>query len=123
MSGPVAIAHAAWGDALPDWVEAMAKECASSSQSKVATRMNRSASLVSNVIRNKYPGDMSAVEDVFRGAFQAQTVDCPALGTMPSNECRDWRVKARQFVNVNQQRVMMFRACNACPRNKKAVPE
>lgn len=123
MSGPVTIAREAWGAALPDWVEAMAKECAATSQNKVAGRMNRSASLVSCVIRNKYVGDMEAVEEVFRGAFQRQTLECPALGTMPSNECRDWRMKARQFVNVNQQRVMMFRACNACPRNGKAAVE
>lgn len=119
MTGPVNIAIDAWGADLPDWVDALARECAETSQNRVAARMNRSASLVSQVLRNKYAGDMSAVEDVFRGAFLKQTVECPALGTLPSNECRDWRAKARAFVNVNQQRVMMFRACNACPRNRK----
>jgi len=122
-SGPLAVAEEAWGESLPDWVRAMAAECDATSQNKVATRMNRSASLVSSVIRNKYPGDMEAVEEVFRGAFMKKTLDCPALGTLPANECRDWRVKARTFVNVNSQRVMMFRACNRCPRNGKGGVE
>ena len=40
MSGPVAVARAAWGADIPDWVEALAEASAASSQSKVARRTN-----------------------------------------------------------------------------------
>ena len=119
MTRPVERARAAWGESVPDWVLELARQCEATSQNKVAARLNRSASLVSHVLRNDYPGDLAAVEEVVRGVFMDRTLDCPALGTIPTNICADWRLKARSFVNVNSERVRMFRACNACPRLKK----
>lgn len=119
MSGPVEIARAAWGEALPDWVERLAAECAASSQNKVAGQLNRSASLVSAVLRAKYAGDLAAVEDVVRGVFEATTVECPQLGTIPTNDCQDWRRKSLRFAPINSMRVDMYRACNRCPRNRR----
>ncbi len=58
-ASPVEIARGLWGDSIPDWVIALAEECGRSSQGKVAKQMNRSAALVSNVLRNKYGGDPS----------------------------------------------------------------
>lgn len=116
MMGPVETAIAAWGDDLPDWVAALARECAATSQSKVAARMGRSSALVSQVLRRKYPADLAGVEQVFRGVFENLTLDCPALGTIPANACRDWQLKAATFLNVNSLRVRMYRACHACPR-------
>ena len=113
----------AWGDALPDWVEALAIECARSSQNKVAARLNRSGALVSMVLKNKYDGNLEGVHEVFNGVFHAEVVACPALGRVPANECQDWRLKARKFVNVNALRVRMYRACHACPRNRKEEVE
>ncbi|APZ54146.1 hypothetical protein [Salipiger abyssi] len=112
-------ARAAWGGEMPDWVERLAAECAQTSQNKVAARLNRSASLVSAVLRNKYRGDMTAVEEVVRGVFERATVRCPALGEIRANVCRDWQQKSRSYSNVNSARQRMFRACNACPRKRK----
>lgn len=109
----------AWKDALPDWVEALAIECARTSQSRVAQRLGRSPALVNQVLKKKYPGDLEAVRDLFNGVYRAEVVACPALGTLPLNECRDWRVKSRKFVNVNALRVRMYRACHMCPKNRK----
>ena len=116
MSGPVAKARAAWGETIPDWVLGLARECEAASQNKVASRMNRSASLVSAVLGGTYKGSLEAVEEVYRGVFEAAVTECPALGTMPANDCRDWQLKAGKFVNVNSERVRMYRACHACPR-------
>jgi len=119
MSGPVDVARAAWGDALPDWVERMALQCAATSQNKVAARLGRSAALISQVLRNKYPGDLHAVEELFRGHFMAETVRCPELGALPLHECHDWMAKARHFQSTNTLRVRMYRACKRCPRFTK----
>ena len=51
MTTPLDIAREAWGDSLPGWVERLARECEASTQNKVATRLGRSASLVSAVLR------------------------------------------------------------------------
>ena len=119
MSGPVEVAQSAWGQQLPDWVALLARECEAASQSKVAKRMNRSPSLVSALLRNKYKGDMVAVEEVVRGVFMKATVDCPALGQLSSAECRDWMVKARKFSNENSERVRLFKACRGCSRYRQ----
>lgn len=119
MSGPVEIAQAAWGAALPDWVARLAAECAATSQNRVAALMGRSPTVVSQILRAKYPGDMAAMEDIVRGVFEGATVECPQLGTIPSNDCQDWRRKSARFSSVNSLRVDMYRACNRCPRNRR----
>jgi hypothetical protein len=116
-------AVAAWGDDLPLWVADLAQECALTSQNKVAARLNRSATVVSQVISRSYGGSYEAIEEVFKGAFKGLTVACPALGEIPANVCRDWRAKSSSFSSVNKQRVDMYRACNRCPRNGKGGAE
>lgn len=119
MSGPLDIARASWGDQMPGWVERLAVECAASSQNRVAARLNRSASLVSAVLRNKYRGDMAAVEEAVRGTLERTAVACPARGTISWTLCRDWQRQSQVWSNVNSERQRMYRACNACPRNRK----
>ncbi len=105
----------------PEWVVALAIECDGTSQSAVARKMSRSPALVNQVLKNNYKGDLKAVEELVSGLFMNGTVTCPALGELPSNQCQEWRRKSRKFVNVNSQRVMMFRACRRCPRNQNGV--
>lgn len=118
MTGPVEIAQGAWGPAIPDWVARLASECEATSQNAVAKRLGRSASLISTVLRAKYPGDMTAVEDIVRGALMSATIQCPVLGDLPTHICRLWRDRAKDFAGHNALRVTMFRACHRCPRNK-----
>jgi len=119
MSGPLEIARQAWGEPLPDWIDVLARECAATSQNRVARRLGRSASLVSTVLRGSYRGDMAAVEERVRGVLMRSTVACPALGEIPAHVCQDWQGQARRFSGVNALRVQMFRACRACPRMKR----
>ncbi len=114
----VETARQAWGTPLPDWVAALARECDGSTQRAVADRLGRSAGLISQVLRRKYPGDMTAVEDAVRGAFLDATVICPALGNLPTDECQMWRKRARTGVRTNALRVRMINACQSCPLNK-----
>ena len=119
MTTPLETARAFWGEALPDWVELLAVECGKSSQSQIAKRLNRSAALVSAVLRNRYSGDLLAVEEVVRGVFERAAVDCPATGTMPSNVCRDWQRLATSRPFENSERVRMSKACHRCPKFQK----
>lgn len=119
MSGSIDTARAAWGEECPDWVMTLATACAETSQNKVATQINRSASLVSAVLSKKYKGDMVAVEEVVRGVFESAMVTCPVLGEIASNACRDWQLKARSFLPVTSERVSMYHACNRCSRCRK----
>ncbi|MDF2232198.1 hypothetical protein P2H44_06490 [Albimonas sp. CAU 1670] len=115
---PLDVARQHWGDPLPDWIEALARECAAASQRMVGDRLKRSPSLVSRVLRNSYPGDLAAVEEAVRGAFMGDAVNCPTLGWLPTDECQLWRKRSTKFASVNPTWVRMNRACNRCPRNK-----
>lgn len=119
MNGPRETAITAWGGDAPDWVIRLADECAATSQNRVAKKINRSPAVVSNVLRNKYAGDMEAVEALVRGTFMDAITDCPELGMMPAQQCVEWRQKSKQFGNANMLRVRMYRACARCPKNQK----
>ena len=116
-------ASESWGERMPDWVGVLARACDATSANKVAKRLGRSGALVSQVLRGRYAGDMEAVEELVRGVLMAEVVACPALGDIPTNECRLWREKARHFTNTNALRVQMYRACTRCPRMGGRVDE
>lgn len=121
MSGALDTARAAWGEDMPDWVRALATACEETTQSAVARRLKLSGGFVSQTLRRTYAGaGYATIEEAVRGALMGSTIECPALGTLPADECRHWRGRAKAFVNTNSLRVRMFHACNACPRNAAA---
>ncbi|KAF0674365.1 sigma factor-like helix-turn-helix DNA-binding protein, partial [Profundibacterium mesophilum] len=75
--------------------------CDESTQNKVAKKLGYSGSLISQVLRRNYAAKLGGVEEAVRGVYMRQTVECPALGTIPSNECRQWRRKADRFQGTN----------------------
>ncbi len=115
----MATAVASWGEALPDWVADLARECEATSQNNVAGRMGYSSALISQLLRAKYPGNLAAVKEIFEGVFQNSTVECPALGDIPSQDCRAYRAKSRDFQGTSHFRARMYRACGGCARNQK----
>lgn len=119
MSGPVNAAREAWGVPMPDWIEVLAEACAESSQNKVAKRLGRSSTLVSQVLRRNYTGDMKAVEDRVRGVLMSSIRNCPAMGEIALNVCQDWQERSRVFSSANSARVLMYRACRVCVHNRR----
>lgn len=119
MSDLLDTAREAWGGHPPDWVEALARVCAASTQARVAKELGRSASLVSQVLRARYPGNLDAVEDLVRGRYMNGTVACPAQGDLATHICRLWRDRSKNFSGHNAEWVRMHRACSRCHRNRK----
>lgn len=121
MTGPdhVAKARTNWGEDLPDWVLGLAEACNAASQNQVAKRLGVSNTMISGTIANKYSGDLQRLEDLYRGAYEAKTVECPALGTLPIDACRRWRQRAERLQSGNALNVTMFRACRRCPLMKE----
>ena len=116
-------AREVWGEPLPDWVETLALACDRSNQAKVAKLLDRSSALVSQVLSRKYTGSMERVEELVRGVFLDSKVACPVEGEIPVNQCQKWRDLSAKFVMASPRRLMMYRACNGCPRNQKEVAE
>lgn len=112
----IATARVAWGADMPDWIMALAQECDRTSQNQTAKRIGRSASFVSTLVRNCYSAGLDGAEEVVRGALMSENISCPVLGEIGKHVCLKWRRRAGSFENVNTQHVMMYRACNRCPR-------
>lgn len=98
------------------WIDRMAEECARSSQKAVADRIGYSATVVNQLLKGKYKGDLVAIEAAFRGAYMRLTVECPVLGTLPANECLEHQ--KLPFAATNPQRVRLFRACRECKHRR-----
>ncbi len=107
-----------WGEGIPDWVEALAMACDRTSQNKVAVKIGRSGSLVSNILRARYPADTSVVEDLVRGHFMSQTVQCPVWGEIGTHRCRGYRARVRLGPPANTEEAIMRKACLRCPLHK-----
>ena len=73
-------ARAAYGRALPDWIEVLALQCGRSSQRAVAEALGRSTAVVSQVLSNKYTADKTRIEE--RGArhLSERHAGLPRLG-------------------------------------------
>lgn len=112
-------AKASWTAGVPDWIEVLARECDATSQSSVARDLNVSATMVHQVINNRYTGDVEKMEQRVRGALMSATVACPVIGEIPANECLNWQDQATRYRNTNQLQIRMFTACRACPQARR----
>lgn len=112
----VARAEEAWGADLPDWVRVLAEAADRTSQAKAAAAVGYSAATVSYVLKGTYTGDLTKVEQAVRASLMEADVECPELGTLRLADCLDWQTKAAAYEPTSSRRLLMYRACNACPR-------
>ncbi|MDO8776585.1 MAG: hypothetical protein Q7K57_49305 [Burkholderiaceae bacterium] len=103
---------------LPLEVKAALQEAVKrfNSQTKVATELNVSSAVVSTLLKDKYPGNVAAMEQRIRGQFMAETVLCPVQGTLSTRSCQDNQVLPMAF--TNPVRAALWRACKTCPNRK-----
>jgi hypothetical protein len=113
----LASAREAWGDALPDWVEELAKFATATSGVTAAKRIGMSRSVVTSVCRARYSGVLAAVEARVRGALMNENVDCPVLGEIGRDYCLDEQKK--RHVGSSAVRTALFHACrSACQHSR-----
>jgi hypothetical protein len=112
------VARAAWGDTVPDWIDALATACDRSNQTAVARQLGVSGSAVSGVLNRNYKADLARIEQRVRGVLMSGTVACPVLGDLASDLCLEWQAKASQFRDTGSLRRRMYAACRRCPRSR-----
>lgn len=117
MSAALDRARSAWGEDIPAWVEALARECDATNQARAAKRIGYSTAVVSHVLRGSYTGALSAVERAVKGALMAVTVDCPVVGTLGTDQCQ--QNQRAPFSSGNPLRIQLYRACrNGCAHSR-----
>lgn len=107
----VANARRNWGDALPDWIEALAIEATRISGAAVAKRLGVSGSQVTQLINGTYAGDIAGAEQRVRGALMGFQVECPVLGEIGRDRCLDEQKK--KFAVTSAIRTRLFRTCRS----------
>jgi len=112
QADPLSKAHAAWGVEIPGEVVALAEACAAQPANAVAKRLGYSAAVVSNVLGNKYPGDVAKVFAAIRGALMGETVLCPILDEIGRDRCLS--EQKRPFEATNSTRARLYHACKRC---------
>lgn len=116
----LANAREAWGAALPEWVEELAKFAARTSGVAAAKRIGMSASVVTSVCKARYTGDLGAVEARVRGALMNESVDCPVLGEITRDHCLDEQKK--KHVGSSAIRTRLYQACRGgCEHSRLKV--
>jgi hypothetical protein len=107
----------AWQNATPDWVREIANTCDQTNQSAVAKRLGVSGAMISNVLRNCYPGDMAKIEDKTRAVLMAETVICPVMGEISRKRCLDEQSKNHR--GTSALRTRLYHACrNGCTNSR-----
>ena len=113
----LAVAREAWGDALPDWIDCLAREAIRTSGAAVAQRLGYSPAVVSDILRSKYRGAVGAVEQKVRGALMGATLICPVLDEIGRDRCLDEQKK--KFSGTSAIRTRLFHACrNGCAHSR-----
>jgi hypothetical protein len=106
-------AQVAWNNNPPVEITALAEACNRRSAAAVARDLGYSPAVVSQLIANKYPGDVARVIDKIRGLLLGETVDCPVLGELARHRCLDEQRKP--FSTSSSTRVRLYHACRTCP--------
>lgn len=101
-----------WGQSMPDWIDALARECdkPKGSQRKVAALLGVSVTAVNLLLKNKYaPRDHADMERRVQSILMVTMIACPVLGVMGRADCR--REQAKPLVTCNPLSVQLYRAC------------
>ncbi len=122
MNSPIdnaATVAEAWGVDAPDWIIVLAEACNAKSQGRVAREIGYSTAVVNQVLRGRYKGVMSAVEQRVRANLMAETVACPAAGDrIQLVACLDHQAHAKAKNRTSAFRALMYRACRSCPHSR-----
>jgi hypothetical protein len=113
----LANADTSWNGAPPAEVVALAEEANRTSGAAAAKRIGYTGAVVTQIIGNKYPGDVAGVFARIRGALMGETVTCPVLGEIDRDHCLD--EQRRPFSATNSTRARLHRACQSCTNNRQ----
>jgi hypothetical protein len=97
----------------PVWLTVLAEECTRTTQAAVAKRVGYSVTVVNQVLKGTYKGDLSRVQQAVEGALMGLTVECPIIGELARDRCLEYQ--RRGFASTNPLRVTLSKTCPTCP--------
>lgn len=107
-------AEACWGPA-PSWILALARACDRSSQTKAAADLGVPQSYVSWALRADRKECWRRVEAAVRARLMGEVVECPILGELALDRCREHRRSTGRALGPVEK--ALREACPHCPFN------
>jgi DNA-binding transcriptional regulator YdaS (Cro superfamily) len=86
------------------------------SQATAAAKIGYSPSVVNQVLKGTYKGDLKSVQRAVEGALMGATVECPVIGELSRARCIEYQRAG--FRATNPMRVALSRACPTCPNRR-----
>jgi len=105
-----------WGVA-PDWVRQLAAACDDTSQRETAQKIGLSPSLVNQVLKNRYQGNLGNVRGRVETGLAADRRHCPVMGLIDGKTCLT--NQSRRYDPSNHIAVRLYRACRGCEHSLK----
>lgn len=112
-SNAMSIVQEHYGRNAPAWIIALAEECDRTTQTKVAGRIGRSASLINQVLKNKYTGNLEGIRQRVDAVLRPSCFQCPVLGEISGDDCL--KHQGKPYNPANNLAVRLFLACRKCP--------
>lgn len=100
------------------WLEELRRSATAEGQSATARRIGYSATVVCQVLKGTYKGDLNRVQSAVEGALMHATVDCPVIGDLPLQRCIEHQRGPRRF--TNPMRVQLAHTCPTCPNRRSS---
>ncbi|WP_166838675.1 helix-turn-helix domain-containing protein [Rheinheimera pleomorphica] len=102
------------------WLELLKKKCEELGRRKVEAELGISKTTLSQVLNEKYPGNLDNIASKVTEAYSSDKVLCPVLGSITVQRCAT--EQSKPFAATNPQRVKLWKACKTCPLNKANKP-
>lgn len=111
------------GRPLPADVKAVLVQvnATATSQTMVARELSVSTAVISQLLNDKYTGDVVVMAARIKGAYMGAVVPCPVYGTLAKNKCLEFQALPAAFTNPLRSR--LAQRCPTCPHNRKTGKE
>jgi hypothetical protein len=103
-----------------DWLAVLQAQIEAPGKSMriIAEELGYSHSVISQVLKGTYTGDVNKVRAKVEGAYMGAMVHCPGYGgDIPRNRCIEQQ--GRPFAATNPSRVRLYHTCPTCPNSTK----
>ena len=101
------------------WKEALRSAKERQSLSQLGALLGYSKTTISQVLNDKYPGDLAGVEQAVRRHLMKDTVHCPVIGAeIPVTTCEQHQ-KAKPSTS-SPMRMRLYQACRSCQHSQIA---
>lgn len=102
------------------WLDLLRQKCEALGRRKVEAELGISKTTLSQVLNEKYPGNLDNIASKVTEAYSSDKVLCPVLGSITVQRCAT--EQSKPFAATNPQRIKLWKACQTCPLNKANKP-